>query len=151
MITQDLLTKPKRLNLMRSDLWLSKAGVRKGELDKVGQKVHVHTQLCPTLCDPMDYGTPGSSVHAISWARILGWVAISFPRASLQALDWTWVSCISCIGRQILFFFFNFFFILFIYFLFVVDFVIHLNETAMGLHVFPIPIPTPTSLSTRSV
>ena len=42
-------------------------------------------------------------------------------------------------------------FYLFIYFLFVVDFVIHWNETAMGLHVFPIPIPPPTSLSTRSL
>ena len=27
------------------------------------------------------------------------------------------------------------------------NFVIHWNETAMGLHVFPIPIPPPTSLS----
>ena len=43
-----------------------------------------------------------------------------------------------------LFFFFAFFF------LFVVNFVIHWNETAMGLHVFPIPIPPPTSLSTCS-
>ena len=34
--------------------------------------------------------------------------------------------------------------------LFVVNFVIHWNKTAMGLHVFPIPIPPPTSLSTRS-
>ena len=42
------------------------------------------------------------------------------------------------------------FFILF-YFLFVVNFVIHWNETALGLHVFPIPIPPPTSLSTRSL
>ena len=41
---------------------------------------------------------------------------------------------------------------LFIYlFLFVVDFVINWNETAMGLHVFPIPIPPPTSLSTGSL
>ena len=38
----------------------------------------------------------------------------------------------------------------FFFFLFVVNFVIHWNETAMGLHVFPIPIPPPTSLSTRS-
>ena len=38
------------------------------------------------------------------------------------------------------FFFFNLFIYLFIY-LFVVNFVIHWNETAMGLHVFPIPIP----------
>ena len=37
------------------------------------------------------------------------------------------------------------------FFLFVVDFVIHWNETAMCLHVFPIPIPPPTSLSTRSL
>ena len=29
------------------------------------------------------------------------------------------------------------------------NFVIHWNETAMGLHVFPIPIPPPTSLATR--
>ena len=40
--------------------------------------------------------------------------------------------------------------IFFIIIFFVVDFVIHWNETAMGLHVFPIPIPPPTSLSTRS-
>ena len=42
---------------------------------------------------------------------------------------------------------------LFFFFIFyiVVDFVIHWNETAMGLHVFPIPIPPPTSLSTRSL
>ena len=30
-----------------------------------------------------------------------------------------------------------------------VDFVIHWHESAMDLHVFPIPIPPPTSLSTR--
>ena len=43
---------------------------------------------------------------------------------------------------------FIYFIYLFIYlFLFVVDFVIHWNETAMGLHVFPIPIPASFSLS----
>ena len=42
------------------------------------------------------------------------------------------------------------FFFSFFLFLFVVNFVIHWNKTAMGLHVFPIPIPPPTSLSTRS-
>ena len=31
------------------------------------------------------------------------------------------------------------------------NFVIHWNETALGLHVFPIPIPPPNSLSTRSL
>ena len=28
-------------------------------------------QLCPTLCNPMNYGPPGSSVHRILQARIL--------------------------------------------------------------------------------
>ena len=46
---------------------------------------------------------------------------------------------------------FSFWIINTIFFLFVVDFVLHWNETAMGLHVFPIPIPPPTSLSTRSL
>ena len=36
------------------------------------------TQSCLTLCDPMDYSLPGSSVHEILQARILEWVAISF-------------------------------------------------------------------------
>ena len=47
------------------------------------------------------------------------------------------------------FFFFSYLNVVY-FFLFVVNFVIHWNETAMGLHVFPIPIPPPTSLSTRS-
>ena len=33
-------------------------------------------------CDPMDYSLPGSSVHEISQARTLEWVAISFSRGS---------------------------------------------------------------------
>ena len=35
-------------------------------------------QSCPTLCNPMDCKLPGSSVHGILQARILGWVAIPF-------------------------------------------------------------------------
>ena len=33
-----------------------------------------------TLCDPMNCSPPGSSVHGISQARILEWVAIFFSR-----------------------------------------------------------------------
>ena len=33
-------------------------------------------QSCSTLCDPMDYSLPGSSVHRLFQARILEWVAI---------------------------------------------------------------------------
>ena len=34
-------------------------------------------QSCLTLCNPMDYSPPGSSVHGILQARILEQVAIS--------------------------------------------------------------------------
>ena len=36
-------------------------------------------QSCLTLCYPMDRSPPGSSVHGISQARMLQWVAISSP------------------------------------------------------------------------
>ena len=42
----------------------------------------VRPQSCLTLCDPMDHNPPGSSVHGISQARILEWVAVSFSRGS---------------------------------------------------------------------
>ena len=64
--------------------------------------VHAHAQLCPTLCDPMDYSPPDSPIHGIFQARIVEQVAISSSRASSQHRDWTCVSCVSCIGRQIL-------------------------------------------------
>ena len=35
-------------------------------------------QSCPTLSDPMDCSLPGSSVHGISQARVLEWVAVAF-------------------------------------------------------------------------
>ena len=78
-------------------------------------------KACATLCDPMDCSLPGSSARRISQARMLEWFALSFPTQGFKAAS----------------FFFFFFF------LFVVNFVIHWNKTAMGLHVFPIPIPPP--------
>ena len=39
-------------------------------------------QSCVTLCDPMDCGLPGSSVHGISQARILQWISIPSSRDS---------------------------------------------------------------------
>ena len=53
------------------------------------------TQSCPTLCDPMDYSLPGSSIRGILQARILEWVAISFSKRSSQPREWTQVSCIA--------------------------------------------------------
>ena len=56
-----------------------------------------------SLCDHMDCDTPGSSVHRISQARILEWVAISFSRISSRLRDPRDQTHISCIGRQILY------------------------------------------------
>ena len=48
----------------------------------------------------MGCSPPGSSVHGISQARILEWVAISFSRRSSWSRDPT---CVFCIGRWILY------------------------------------------------
>ena len=57
------------------------------------------TQLCLTLCDP-----PGSSVHGIFQAKILEQkIALSFSRGFSWPRDWTCVSCVSWIGRWILY------------------------------------------------
>ena len=37
------------------------------------------TQSCLTLCNSMNFSSPGSSVHGILQARILGWIAIPSP------------------------------------------------------------------------
>ena len=42
------------------------------------------TQSCPTVCNPLDYSPPGSSVHGILQERILVWVAMPFSRGSSQ-------------------------------------------------------------------
>ena len=50
-------------------------------------------QLCPTLCDPVDYSPPGSSVHGIFPARILEWVGMPSSRASSRPRNQTSISC----------------------------------------------------------
>ena len=58
-----------------------------------------HVQLCnPIYCSP-----PGSSVHEIFQAAILEWAVISFSRGSSLPKDQNHISCVSCIGRQILY------------------------------------------------
>ena len=60
-------------------------------------------QLYPTVCNPMDYSPPGSSVCWFLQARILEWVAIPFSRRSSQPRDLTPVSWVSCIGGWVLY------------------------------------------------
>ena len=49
-------------------------------------------QACPTLCEPVDYSPPGSSVLGSLQARILEWAAMPSSRGSnpglLRLLHW---------------------------------------------------------------
>ena len=47
-------------------------------------------QSRPTLRDPMDCSLPGSSVHGISQAGVLEWVAIAFSKVSIGAWIYLW-------------------------------------------------------------
>ena len=58
---------------------------------------YLFTQSCPTLCKPTVFSLPNTSVHGISQARILEWVAISYSRGSSPPRGGTQVSCVSCI------------------------------------------------------
>ena len=60
-------------------------------------------QLCLTLWHSMDCRPPCSPVHGIFQVRIMEWAVISSFRGSSQLRDWNRGSCISCIGRQILY------------------------------------------------
>ena len=60
-------------------------------------------QSCLTLWDPMDHSPPGSSVHGIFQARILEWVATFYSRGSYGPRNQSCFSCVSCIGRWLLF------------------------------------------------
>ena len=50
------------------------------------------TQLCPTLCDPMDCSLPGSPVHGIFQARVLEWIATAFSNqyTTMCIIDSQW-------------------------------------------------------------
>ena len=71
----------------------------------------LNVELCSWWCclvaksfaTPLDCSPPGSSVHGISQVRILVWVAISFSRGSSWPRDQNCISCMSCVGRQILY------------------------------------------------
>ena len=72
----------------------------------MGQQKDIIPELCclvvksySTLCKPMDCSPPGSSVHKVSQARILEWVAVPSSRGSSWPRDGTCVSYVSCIGR----------------------------------------------------
>ena len=60
----------------------------------------VSAQSCSTLCNPIDCSPRGSSVHKISQARTLQWVATCLSRGSSWPRDRTQVSCVPCIAGR---------------------------------------------------
>ena len=61
--------------------WLSKLTSSKmGQNSVFSSACMLSLQQCPTLCDPMDWSLPGSSIHELLQARILERATISFSR-----------------------------------------------------------------------
>ena len=75
--------------LLDSRLTLEHPGLEPNVVRTAAVAAGLITQLCPTLCNPMDCSPPGSSVHGMFQARILEWVAISSSRKSSQPRDRT--------------------------------------------------------------
>ena len=65
--------------------------------------VCVYAQSCLTLYNLTDCSLPGFYVHRIFQARILEWVATSYSRSFSRPKDGTWLSCVSCISKWILY------------------------------------------------
>ena len=57
-------------------------------------------QLCPVLCDSVDSSPPGFSVHEMSQARILKWVATSSSRGLLDPeMESVFLASLALAGR----------------------------------------------------
>ena len=76
----------------KSWVWILSIERSKQKLSGSIQCVCLYAQSCLTLCYPMDCSPPGSSVHGISQARPLEWVAPSFSRGFSRPRDWTHIS-----------------------------------------------------------
>ena len=63
----------------------------------------VYLLSCVTLVTPWTVSHQAPLSLGFFQARILEWVAVFFSRGSSQSRDQTHISCVSCIGRQILY------------------------------------------------
>ena len=77
------------LHSIRYQVWRETEQLQVLSRNEWGSEVKV-TQLCMTLCDPMDY-----TVHGILQARILEWVAYHLSSGSSWPRNWTGASCIA--------------------------------------------------------
>ena len=73
------------------------------EVDKAPKYLCLSAQFSPTLCDSTDRNLPGPSIHGVFQATVVEWIAVCSSGASSWPRDRTHVSCVSCIGRQMLY------------------------------------------------
>ena len=104
------LPKIKVTRELRARLQKPRYSVWSGYMLKVKTVPQVCACMCaktlqsrPILCNPIDCSPPGPSVHKILQARRLEWVALPSSTESSQPRDWTCISFISSIGRQVLY------------------------------------------------
>ena len=78
---------------------------RRAEKRRKFRPVIARVQACVLshFCWVWLFVTAGFSVHEIFQARILEWAAMPSSRGSSWPRDWTHISYISCIGKQVLY------------------------------------------------
>ena len=100
---------PDRQNKERDSTALKQCGTCNlaSVYEKQNLKLHfilgVCVQSCPILCYSIDCSPSDSSVCGISQSRILEWVAISFSKDYSWPSNLTYISCVSCTGKQSLY------------------------------------------------
>ena len=94
-LVQDVQGYPMQYDLVTIRLEITLAFTKRLNYGTSTQQTVCFAQLCLTLCDPMDCSLPGSSIHGIYQARILGWIAIPPPGGSSRPRDQTHISYVS--------------------------------------------------------
>ena len=80
-----VVTLPFNSQFSEQSSWISTGKNAHLKQNALPNNIHRHAhakslQSCPAISDPMDYTTPGTSVHGILQARILEWVAMPSSR-----------------------------------------------------------------------
>ena len=57
-------------------------------------------QSCPTLCDPVDHGLPGSTVHGILQVRIQERVIVDCASAGVCVILFSLFNQVMCVGEK---------------------------------------------------
>ena len=100
---------PNHINISCENMTFTRSNFSAGQLSPMS--LYSGGSVCMLSCFSCDrlFATPWTVAHqdfsvlGIFQARILEWVAMPFSRRSSQPRDRSWVSCVSCIGRQVLY------------------------------------------------